>query len=91
MTDHIEQASEPAEGDRRQAHQDASRGLTDAEIAAVRADIRAKLARMPRPSPEKIAKVAALLAAPRLRRIREEARRACEREQQETEPRQDAD
>jgi hypothetical protein len=52
-----------------------SGGLSDAEIERVKADIRAKCARLPRPGPEKIARVAALLAAPRLRRAREEAAR----------------
>jgi hypothetical protein len=50
-------------------------GLTPAEEERVRADVRAKCAKLPRPGPEMVREVAALLAAPRLRRAAEQAAR----------------
>jgi hypothetical protein len=50
-------------------------GLTPAEVEQVNADIDAKMAKLPPPGPETITEVAALLAAPRLRRAREDAAR----------------
>jgi hypothetical protein len=52
-----------------------SGGLSKAEEERVRADLRATCAKLPPPGPKMIAEIAALLAAPRLRRAREEAAR----------------